>query len=83
MQNHPFQDGNKRTALLAATVFLRLNGYEMVSREEGLWVGEGGGGRVRLEDAIVGVVVRKWDVEMLARCFEGIGQRKRVWVEHG
>jgi death-on-curing protein len=25
-RNHPFQDGNKRTAMTAAIVFLRLNG---------------------------------------------------------
>ena len=27
-KNHPFLDGNKRTALMAAIVFLRLNGIE-------------------------------------------------------
>jgi death-on-curing protein len=26
--NHPFLDGNKRTAMMAAIVFLRLNGIE-------------------------------------------------------
>jgi death on curing protein len=29
-QNHPFVDGNKRTAISAAAVFLRLNGYTLV-----------------------------------------------------
>lgn len=29
IQNHPFLDGNKRTALGAADVHLRLNGYEL------------------------------------------------------
>jgi death on curing protein len=28
-QNHPFLDGNKRTALASALVFLDLNGYEI------------------------------------------------------
>ena len=28
-QNHPFLDGNKRTALASALVFLDLNGYEV------------------------------------------------------
>jgi len=28
---HPFADGNKRTALVAADVCLRLNGYRLVS----------------------------------------------------
>jgi death-on-curing protein len=27
-KNHPFVDGNKRTAMIAAIVFLRLNGIE-------------------------------------------------------
>jgi death-on-curing protein len=27
-KNHPFRDGNKRTAMIAAIVFLRLNGIE-------------------------------------------------------
>ncbi|MGI9346947.1 MAG: type II toxin-antitoxin system death-on-curing family toxin [Gammaproteobacteria bacterium] len=29
LQNHPFIDGNKRTAFLAADVFLRGNGYKI------------------------------------------------------
>ncbi len=28
-QNHPFEQGNKRTALTAAATFLELNGYEL------------------------------------------------------
>ena len=28
-RNHPFSDGNKRTAFVAAYVFLRLNGYRV------------------------------------------------------
>jgi death-on-curing protein len=31
---HPFADGNKRTALIAADVCLRLNGYRIVPSEE-------------------------------------------------
>jgi len=29
-QNHPFLDGNKRTAITASAVFLRLNGYKLL-----------------------------------------------------
>ncbi len=32
-RNHPFVDGNKRTALVAAYTFLGLNGYELVATE--------------------------------------------------
>ena len=36
---HPFLDGNKRTGLTAADVFLRVNGYELtVSYHEGVVV---------------------------------------------
>lgn len=36
-QNHPFVDGNKRTALAAAMVFLELNGIELDDPEEELY----------------------------------------------
>ena len=32
--NHPFLDGNKRTAMMAAIVFLRLNGLEPLPDSE-------------------------------------------------
>lgn len=33
IQNHPFADGNKRTGLLAAFVFLYLNGFHLQAPE--------------------------------------------------
>ena len=30
VRNHPFVDGNKRTAITAAGLFLRFNGYQLV-----------------------------------------------------
>jgi death-on-curing protein len=33
IRNHPFFDGNKRTAFLAAYVFLDLNGWELTAPE--------------------------------------------------
>ena len=33
-QNHPFIDGNKRTAFLAAYTFLGINGWELNAPEE-------------------------------------------------
>ena len=32
-RNHPFVDGNKRTAFLAAYIFLRINGLELIAEE--------------------------------------------------
>jgi death-on-curing protein len=33
-QNHPFIDGNKRTAFLSSVDFLELNGYQLVAFKE-------------------------------------------------
>lgn len=33
-KNHPFIDGNKRTAYVVMVVFLKLNGYELVASKE-------------------------------------------------
>lgn len=35
-QNHPFVDGNKRTAFASALTFLELNGYPIMSGEDEL-----------------------------------------------
>lgn len=37
-QNHPFVDGNKRTAVLAALVFLHVNGIEKLPAPQALEV---------------------------------------------
>lgn len=36
-RNHPFYDGNKRTALLATITFLENNGYEVIADNEKLF----------------------------------------------
>jgi len=33
-RNHPFLDGNKRTSLVSAELFLELNGYVLVASDE-------------------------------------------------
>ena len=33
VKNHPFVDGNKRTAFLAAHLFLRINGWRLVAAQ--------------------------------------------------
>jgi death on curing protein len=34
--NHPFVDGNKRTAIISASLFLRINNVRLVADNEGL-----------------------------------------------
>jgi len=36
-QNHPFIDGNKRTALASSLVFLDINGYALTCKDEKLY----------------------------------------------
>lgn len=36
--NHPFFDGNKRTALLSAVIFLRLNGHKITCDNNTLYI---------------------------------------------
>lgn len=45
VNNHPFQQGNKRTGLTAAEVFLYINGYELTAPDSDL-----------LADAILAVI---------------------------
>ena len=33
-KNHPFNDANKRTALIAMRLFLKLNGYDLAASAE-------------------------------------------------
>ncbi|TSC89371.1 MAG: death-on-curing family protein [Microgenomates group bacterium Gr01-1014_5] len=34
LKNHPFIDGNKRTALSSAGIFLKMNGYSLQNKHE-------------------------------------------------
>ena len=36
-QNHPFYDGNKRTALIAIYTFLYVNGYQIKADKKSLF----------------------------------------------
>ena len=37
LQNHPFLDGNKRTAVTAIAVFLKLNGHELMFNDDEMY----------------------------------------------
>jgi death-on-curing protein len=63
-ENHPFVDGNKRTALNAAIVFLGLNGFDVVGDEGRLYdammdlaSGESSKGQMA---ALLGQVSKPW-----------------------
>ena len=67
-RNHPFLDGNKRTAMMAAIVFLRLNGIEPAPDSE------------RWEKLMVDVAASKIDWEettaRLRKLLKGLNRRR-------
>ena len=62
-ENQPFFDGNKRTGLGAALVFLRLNGFHVVDPEEALY------------DAMIAIAERRLDKAGLAGVLERLAQQ--------
>lgn len=65
--NHAYQDGNKRVALLAADMFLKINGYQLqkklFTRDEL---------DSQLQSAHVAVATNQWDAEQLAAFYSSI-----------
>ena len=61
-ENHPFVDGNKRTALNAAIVFLGLNGFDVVD-DEG-----------RLYGTMMGLATGEWSKAQMAELLEGLSE---------
>ena len=58
IMNHPFIDGNKRTGVTSAFVFLEWNGYESTAKE-----GE-------VEEFALKVVTEKFSLEIIADWFK-------------
>lgn len=59
-QNQPFMDGNKRTGLVAALVFLDLNGVTILDPEE------------KLYDAMIAIAERRMNKDGLAELLQGL-----------
>jgi death-on-curing protein len=61
-ENQPFVDGNKRTGLGAALLFLRLNGYRLVDPDG------------KLYDAMIAIAERRLDKSGLAGVLEHLAR---------
>lgn len=75
MKNHAYQDGNKRTALVAADMFLKINGYKLqrapLQKDEM---------RESLENAHVAVVTKTWTVEQLGDYYQSAATVIETWT---
>jgi death-on-curing protein len=58
IRNHPFLDGNKRTGIAAAAIFLRMNGYQL------------SGTNTELEEFTLGVAQSKHHIKDMAGWFQ-------------
>jgi len=63
-QNHPFIDGNKRTALATALVFLDINGVEVIDKKEELY------------ELMIEVAKGKKDKQVIYRTLKKLGRMK-------
>jgi death-on-curing protein len=61
-QDQPFVDGNKRTGLNAALLFLGLNGWDVNDPDDSLY------------DAMIGLAARKTTKEQLSELLESLAQ---------
>ncbi|KPM41904.1 hypothetical protein AK830_g4606 [Neonectria ditissima] len=71
--DHPYQDGNKRTALYAADMFLKINGYQLQTRsaaKSDVELDE------QLSDAHVFVATSEWTSEDLGAYYKGSAQSR-------
>ncbi|UNI24944.1 hypothetical protein JDV02_010659 [Purpureocillium takamizusanense] len=67
--NHAYQDGNKRAALVAADMFLKINGYQLQKKPFGRdSVNE------ELKRAHVAVATSQWTAEDLAAYYSSIAK---------
>ncbi|PNY18155.1 Uncharacterized protein TCAP_07594 [Tolypocladium capitatum] len=67
--DHPYQDGNKRTALYSADMFLKINGYQLQSKpmaKNDIELNKG------LADAHVFVATSQWTSDDLGDYYRGI-----------
>ena len=64
VKNHPFLDGNKRSGILAAAVFLSMNGFDFRPPE------------TSIIQVIVGLAAGEIDPDSLARWFEEFSERR-------
>lgn len=75
MKNHAYQDGNKRTALLAADMFLKINGYRL--QKAPLSQDTTG---VDLANAHSAVCTGQWTVSDLAGYYRQIAEEIPRWT---
>lgn len=76
IRNHPYQDGNKRTAMAAADMFLKINGYKL--QETPFDPSEPN--NLGLRDAHLALINNQWTVEQLGDYYQSTAQLITAWT---
>lgn len=63
IESHPFLDGNKRTAMVASSIFIENNGYKVIAEE-----GE-------IEKFALDIIREKYDLKKIASWFKKHSQK--------
>ncbi len=78
MKNHAYQDGNKRTALVAADMFLKINGY--ILQKVPLQANSTNDCVIQqLADAHVAVCTNAWTAEQLGQLYQSMATATEEW----
>jgi len=75
MKNHAYQDGNKRTALLAADMFLKINGYKLQDTPLAADTLNDD-----IANAHVAVTTNQWNAKQLGEYYESIATPIASWT---
>jgi prophage maintenance system killer protein len=75
MKNHAYQDGNKRTALLAADMFLKINGYKLQDTPMAADALNN-----NIANAHVAVTTNQWTARQLGEYYESIATPIASWT---
>lgn len=77
IKNHAFMDGNKRAALVAADMFLKINGYKLQDIPMA-----NDTNNQDITAAHVAVTTNQWDTEELGKFYESIATPVNDWTEN-
>ncbi|KAF2241543.1 DOC family protein [Trematosphaeria pertusa] len=75
IKTHAFQDGNKRTALVAADMFLKINGYKLQTVPL-----QPDAAKQPLENALDAVCTDAWTVEQLGQFYQQMATAIEEWT---
>ena len=70
MRNHPFQDGNKRTAMAAADMFLKINGYKL----QDIPLDSNEPNNKEFRDAHLALINNQWTADQLGNYYESMAK---------